>query len=313
MRYSLVCSVLAVIMSGPSLALAGDDLFSEVPAQSVFGHSANSDAPTASPLRRVAGPRSLTNLLLAAGLQPKEVSPQVVTAKVSHGSAAISVLITVSDDQTQLWLSMPLSTVQNDADLPKEKLLALLEATQKHAPFIFHYSTTSKRIELQRVLPNRDVTGDAIRTELQDMVDLAAKTPEVWRLESAVTPSSTVATATSPASAPTAGAPATSTPPSTTPVASGSPGNALVGTWSAALSNTEAFALQLKADGAFLLVHVKDKNSTRSQGKFTAQGGSLTLQGADGTSLSGTLQIQGTEFDFTPQNAKQSLRFKKAS
>jgi hypothetical protein len=224
------------------------------------------------------------------------------------------VLATVSDDQTQLWLSMPLSTVQNDADLPKEKLLALLEATQKHAPFIFHYSTTSKRIELQRVLANRDVTGDAIRTELQDMVELAVKTPEVWRLDAAAaTPSTTVATATPPASAPAAGTPAASPPATTTPAASNSAGNSLVGTWSAAMSTTEAFALQLKADGAFLLVHVKDKKSTRSQGQFTLQGGSLTLKGSDGTSLSGTLQMQGAEFDFKPQNAKQSLRFKKAS
>ena len=72
----------------------------------------------------------------------------------------------------------------------------------------------------------------------------------------------------------------------------------LVGKWSAAPSEKDAFAIQLDAAGKFVLVHVNQGKQTKSSGKYTFTNQQLTLAGDDGTQISGTV-TSSTAQDFT--------------
>jgi hypothetical protein len=87
----------------------------------------------------------------------------------------------------------------------------------------------------------------------------------------------------------------------------------LIGKWSAARSDKEAFAMALNADSSFVLVHVKDGKQTRSTGKFTLSGSQLVLTITAGSKLTASISgATANSFDFTPASGIK-LSFKKAS
>jgi hypothetical protein len=98
--------------------------------------------------------------------------------------------------------------------------------------------------------------------------------------------------------------------PSVTPLSSPAPTNiaavqpsAFTGRWSASRASYEAFAILFDANGAFVLVSVRDGKQAKSSGKFSVSGSELTLESTDGTRLYGTFQLKSaSEFSFQPSS-----------
>jgi hypothetical protein len=212
------------------------------------------------------------------------------------------VLITTDEEKREVMLVLLLSVVKDQKQLSAAKLLELLSASREHAPAYFAYSSKRQRIELYRTLENRTLSGELLKTEINRLAAIAKETEGLWNLES---------TATTP---PAATSPAQSTPATpTSPAAEGA--TLLVGKWSASRSAKEAFALQLNANGKYVLVHVNQGQQTKSTGQFTLTGQLLTLIGDDGTKLTGQIAGQtAKQFQFSPAGGKSAaLTFRKAS
>src|SRR5690606_11716448 len=114
-----------------------------------------------------------------------------------------------------------------------DQLLALLSANRDHQPAFFSYSEKRNQLELIVSVENEAITPRRLREEIRRAATIAESTAGIWRPAGAATnaPSTNVAqknaaaTPNSPASAAT---PGTSTA-------------KLIGKWSAARSNTQAF------------------------------------------------------------------------
>jgi uncharacterized protein (TIGR03066 family) len=162
-----------------------------------------------------------------------------------------------------------------------------------------------------------------LRDELDRLAEIAKKTEKMWNLGQMVAEVEGKKVETEIRQRPklsTNNVTVTITPANPEPKApakSATPAPNLLGAWSSALSQQDAFALLFKADGTFALVHVKNGKKTQTTGKSSLAGNLLTLTSTDGTRLAGTITMKSaTEFEFrsekSPNNARP-LTFKKAS
>ena len=314
MRKSLAITSLCLIAAVTSLAQADEnDLFSSVRTESVFEPSTG--APTApAPARRanplpelevkISNSGELARKLRLAGLQVEEDSEnRMVSTKTKLGQWTFPVLIVISEDGNQLMIALLLSSASSEDQIPKDKLLELLQANRKYAPSSFGYSSKRKRTELYHMLKNQVISGQKLRDEIDRLATIASETASLWSFGTkSQTPASKSQTpGTELATTPTES-------PKTTP--------SLAGKWVATRSANEAFAIKLNADGTFLLVYVNKGKQTRSNGKFSRNGQQLTLEGSGGVRLSGTVSGQTEkEFQFLPANSAAgtaNLVFKRA-
>ena len=332
MRNSFAALVFGLAQIAPVIGFCEDSLFSQVPIESVFSPTEGSaDAEPRRPgqlrpqaLRPLRGAAAISDVLRQAGFEPKELSSEVVSISLTAGEWSFPVLVTASEDRGQLSLIALLGSVKDEKQVPADKLLSLLSANRDYAPAYFSFSSKRKRTELHLGVDNQAMTGETLKREIDRLASIAKETQNLWQLESADAaapanpPKASAAQSPTPATQqPGQQQPATKAAPvqnsATTPPASPS----LVGKWSAARSEKEAFAMQLNADGTFVLVHVADGKQNRSTGKFTFSGQQLSIVGSDGTRLSGTISQQSQqEFHFLPQGATTktaSLVFKRAS
>lgn len=301
-------AVIALLLFAAAPKAFGDDLFSEVTIDSVYSTSGRASAAKPNTPsgggRPLGGVESLAGTLLGAGYSSKRVTDNVVAITVRRGELSLPVLVSVSGDGQKLWLGMMLSKIADEKTLPTDKLLKLLEANRQHGPASFVYSRNRGRIELHLALDNRGISSGVLKTKLDELIEVAAKTVDLWNLGE--TP-----TAAEESTEPTTGEEVATEAPAAAPAPEAA---SLAGTWIATRSETEAFALKINADGSFLLAYVKDKQSSKSQGKASFNGQILVLKGNDGTNLTGTVKLNGEAFTFTPTGAKssQSFNFKKA-
>ncbi|UUO09171.1 hypothetical protein M4951_12840 [Blastopirellula sp. J2-11] len=293
----LVCGLIASLTS---VGLADEnDLFSGVRTDVVFVDS--STKGTISPITRINSTEQLNQMLTAAGLESKVAGSRVVLAKKALDDWDFNVLVTISEDEMSIGLTMPLSTLKDESKLTSTQLLKLLEANQKHAPSVFTFSTQRKRTELFRILPNEAITGQKLRDEINRLAVLAKETVDLWKMPGANTNASDAVA--SEKASPAATAPSTS-------ITAAS----LIGAWSAAKSKTEALAIRFDADSKFQLVYVKSGKQSKSKGKFSIQADTLSLVGDDGIRLAGKLTItSATKFTFTPSATIGTLEFSKAT
>lgn len=301
MRRSLSTVVAGILIAANSAVLSAESsLFSNVRAASVFTSSGGT-AAVAPPLVgsertevKVTAAGQLSRLLNQAGFESKEIDERVVTTKKQLDPWSFPVLVTISEDETRLGIVLLLSAVK-EGQVPADKLLSLLELNRKHAPSQFAYSSQRKRIELYRSIKNQDVTGQQLREKIDLLANLAKETEGFWQFDAATASESPAADSTE----------------------TGTKTTSLVGRWSAARSESEAFAAKFEANGTFTLVYVKQGRQTRSTGKFTLQGQSLTLEGNQGLRLTGSVISQSDEeFRFLPKDSSSGatpLTFKKAT
>lgn len=298
----LALSLMLILVMSAAAFSAENELFSRVRPGSVFAAPSPSEAGPSAPETGGESPQTiieagqLSDLLRRAGFEPKMVGARAVSVKQKLEPWSFPVVVTLSADQRHLQLVLLLAEIEDPKRLTSERLLALMNASRRHAPSFYAYSSERKRLELFHTVQNRGLTSVQLRDEITRLAELARQSEALWR--------------------PSGGSQAGdgSKPPS--PAATdGAGGGAteLVGRWSASRSSKEAFALQLNRDGSFVLVYVRDGKQSRSQGSFTRSGSSLQLR-ARNLTLSGTLsQVSSRQFTLQLENAPKPLTFKRAS
>ncbi len=299
----------ALICAGTSTRSAlADDLFSSIPIDTVFAPPSASSTPTtprpddkSERIQRVLNITQLTDILRDAGLEP-EAEEASVLVKLQHARWTFPVVLGLDEQREQIVLIMRLADLAGKPALSSDRLLGLMSASRELRPAFFSYSDKNKRVELMMGIENDAISPRGLRDQIRRLAQMAEGTAGLWETSTANT--SIAATApTAPSGVKNAAAPSAAAP------AAGG----LLGKWSAARSDKEAFAIQLNADNTFVLVYIKDGKQSRSTGQYAVAGGQLTLTGSDGTKFAGTLgSVTAKTFEFTPPTSAK-LTFQKAA
>jgi len=317
-----MCLAALAAMSIPATTYAADSphsrasigsIFTEVPGQG--GGASPAGRPEADPSAKPINLARVVELFVEAGLEAAIDGENTASLKLQHSRWTFPVVISMDQDREKVRLEMLLTELEGQPALAGERLLGLLGSNLEIQPAFFSFSDKRKRIELIGSLPNSLVTAESLREELSRLAGISERTASLWEVAGA----STAPTA-GPAAGPVAATPnnLAVSPPTQAPTqapAQTSGNSNVVGKWSASRSQTEAFAMQLSADGSFVLVFVKDGKQSRSTGKFTLGGNLLSLTTTDGGKFTGQLaNITARSFEFTPQGGKATkLTFQKAS
>lgn len=316
----LAATLVAVSITPGAVA---DDLFSSIPIDTVFAPKTDDSQPLrpsekTERIQRVLNVTQLTDILRDAGLEP-ESDESTAQVKIQHGRWTFPMVLGLDESQGKIIVLVRLVDLAGKPALPADRLLALLSAGRELRPASFTYSDKNKRLELLVTIDNDSISPRMLREELRRLAQLAESTAGLWDAPAA----GNVSTSAPPS-------PAASTRPSSqnltintakngaagqaaAPPATAAAGGSLIGKWSAARSQKEAFAIQLNADNTFVLVYVKDGKQSRSSGKFTLSGSQLTLTGSDGTQFSGAISsVSARSFEFAPPSGTK-LTFQKAA
>lgn len=277
--------------------LKADELFSDIRPLSVFDTATTEESVSKPALssRRITDSKALQKLMQDAELQATVDGVRDVVTEKQLDQLSFPVRVSISEDEVQVQIVLGLQDVQNPVQqLPVETLLAFMAASQKHAPALFSWHGDRKKTELSIVMENKGLTGQALRDQINRLAVIARDNAKLWTL-----PASSSNDESSAAPAPESAKAETSA-------------SQLTGKWSAARSNTEAFAVEFTKPAKFQLVYIKDGQQTRSAGSFTIADNTLTLTGTDGLKLQGNLKIvTPDEFRFQPTGASE-LVFSKA-
>lgn len=296
-------------------ASGADELFSKVAIDSVYGSDEVASDAESSPSvtrrgRAISNMLELSELLTTAGFEPKSVEGGILTIKVERKPWELPVLVMMNSDESQVRMVMMLSVVKDIQSVKAEQMMALLATNREIENAFFAVSEKRGRVELHRWIDNASITDSRLRNELNNLAEIAANTERQWDFSRSTTGDDASAKTKSAASAGPADNVSNEPSQSATSTASTA---SLVGKWSAARSDKEAFAMQLNADNTFALVTVLNGKTTKSTGKFELAGQTLKLIGADGTRLTGTVTVtSASEFQFQLENSSTSLTFKKA-
>lgn len=150
--------------------------------------SAQSTGTTTTPLTGSLTENSLGELLGGMGLKPEKVEKRYDFAfKAKHEGEEwkLSMSAVLSQNSNSVWIMAWLDKLPEDANnVPRVSLLRLLAANdQLGKGKFFAYIPSNKRFVLQRVIPNRNVTGRAFRALLQDLGFSVVETYPVWHVE----------------------------------------------------------------------------------------------------------------------------------
>lgn len=285
-----------------------DELFSRVSTNSVFGGTGASATRPEGPQapergRRIGSIDQLADTLRDAGLEPESDGQHVVNVKFQYAKWTFPIALGINEAGDQIRMAVTLAQFETGKQPTANQLLALLGANREHQPAFFSFSEKRRQIELFLSMSNEQITPRSLREELRRAAGIAESTANLWEISGSAPANS------APKAAGTqAVANAAATPASTAPAAS------LVGKWSAARSNTEAFAMQFKADGTFILVSIVNGKQSKATGKFSLNAGQLTLATEKGSSTASVTNIAASSFEFTPPGkASAKLTFKRAS
>ncbi len=324
---SLVFGV-AIVAGSLGTAAKADELFSRISMDSAFSTPPNtaekaSVTQTDEPQeqgRRVLSLNELADILSSASLEPQNNDDKLLTIKFQHGQRSFPVALRLSQDFERILVEVTLTQIDPQKPLAADRLLALLDANRQLQPAFFAFASDSRQLQFCTSFPNGEAGPKMIRGLLDQLTGVAEQTAGIWDTTGKAKATSAANQTAAPVQPNNANqANAAIQPNATTQATAAIQSNeangetSLVGRWSAARSATDAFAMQLNADGSFVLVSVKDGNQTRSTGKFTLGGGQLTLATAEGRRLAGALSnVSPANFDFTPAGSAAKLTFTKA-
>ncbi len=322
-----------------------DSLFSSVRASTAFDNdiAANLGNTVAVGAKRLTTTDELVHTLQEANFEAAAGGTRVAATKKQLDLWQFPVLVMLSEDEQDVSIVLGLRAVSDSGKVPATRLLQLLESNEKSGRTSFAFNRERNRIELFSLIKNSGVNAQSLRDEINRLAILARDTESLWNLEESaggaaltqaatanggatkvpVAPVAVAPVAVAPVASPAPAATAPTTSQSATPPAAGLPAenpelssNSLQGRWSASRSATEAFAIQLNADGTFVLVSVNNGKQTRSTGKFTVQSSQLTLETSDGGRLLGKVTLVSTsEFRFEQETngaTGTALTFRKA-
>ena len=321
-----------------------DDLFSTsslgspfAGAKPVSGGDRASSAASSDRGVRVLSLDQLAEILTDAGLAPKKDTDNLVSIKFQHSRWTFPVAFTMTDDNSNIWMTMLLVKLEPEQILANEQLLGLLGTNRDIRPAFFTLSDSGKRIEMFLQITNTAITPKALRDNLAVLAGVAENSATLWDLAPVAgkgqpnqppataqvgppqiappqnaQPVSPVANQTAPVANQTpqnGGNPAAQAAPA---VANNPASSALAGKWLATISEKEALAALLNADGTYTIVHVKDGKQTKSNGNYAFTGGVLSFTASNGDKLGGNISaITEGSFDYTP-NTGTKLTFKRS-
>jgi hypothetical protein len=321
---SALCVALAALCLATRLP-AEDKLFSEKPVGKVYFEEASptgTDSSTAA--TRMQNVNQIMDMLRNMGLGPVPEGDTETTIKLQHSKWTFTYVLSLTEDKE--FISVILLLGDSVKGLDSGRLLTLMNINSKVRPAVFSFSEKRGRVELLLTLPNGGTNLRQLRDGIDNLAKLAENTSSVWDVPP-------------PADAKTQSPPAGQTPPTAQsppanqnqqpPAVAGKPappsqpqaspparqGVSLVGKWSAAKAQNEAFAIALNGDGTFVLVYVKDKKQSKSTGKFIISGNQLTLTTTEGGKFVGGISnLTAKTFDFQPQGTGAAkLTFQRAS
>ena len=313
-------AILVLALLNTSQATFADDLFSEVTITSVFGESAksnNDEQPQKSSVRRITGASSLQKMLKEAGLTTQEISSSSVAVALDAPQTKDKILnavIVVHIDDGLLNIGVPLVRI-DEKKVPASKLLEMMNQGRNNDAIYFVYSPESKWFGARRGLSNQNMSSERLVAELNEIVDFAQNSVELWQplgdtLKTVETNEGTVDP-----DANTNSKPETSPKPQSNPNPTPTPPTtetsiSLQGTWAAAGPNGQGFGIKFD-DKTFELVIVNNGKSSQSKGTWSLDESQLKLVG-DGMTITGTVtSTSATQFELTLPNQKP-LKFNKS-
>ncbi len=331
--YTIFPVVMALLLGGTNMAAAQeeDSLFTAVDATAAFKN--DSDVTKAEPASgsaqksRLISTNDLLRTLTDANFEGTAVGTRAVATKKQLASWQFPVLVTLSENEQDVTIVLGLRRVSDLQKVPATRLWQLLETNEKSGRTSFAFNRERNRLELFSLIGNSGITGQTLRDEINRLAILARDTESLWNLEESAGGASknsseaeisgaTKVVAPSVAPSPLNTAQSTAPATQTLPEAAAVSPNSLHGRWSASRSATDAFAILLNADNTFVLVNVSGGKQARSTGKFTVLSNQLTLEGSDGSRLSGTVKlVSDSEFRFEQQSTgatTAALTFRKA-
>ncbi len=299
-----------LVTAAANSAAVADDLFSEIHGTSVFVSQQSDSGATTATGTRITNAEDIARLLREAGLEATASEGNSVSTTKKIDSWEFPVLVIISETEKDISVVLGLSSIQDAAKVPAEKLLGLLEANQKYASAHFVFNRSRQRTEVVGTLRNEAVTGLILRDEINRLAVLARDTADVWKLNPGAKPKQSAVSGTGSVTVASPVAPSTLL---TTAAGLVSP---LKGRWTAVKSNTEAFAVEFTAEGTFVLVYVNQGKQIRSSGTFLIASETLTFSGEKEFKLSGSLKtVSDAEFQFRPSSTAGNtdpLIFKRA-
>ncbi len=308
-----------------------DSLFSAVDATTAFDSldDEEKNGPVSSGThraRRLMSTDDLIRTLQESNFEASTIGHRAVATKKQLASWQFPVLVTLSENEQDVTIVLGLRRVSDSQKVPATRLLQLLETNEKSGRTSFAFNRERNRLELFSLMENSGITGQTLRDQINNLAILARDTESLWNLEEAAGGASENSSVTEAAGATRivesqAQTPTKATQPNSpaaqdVPVIKAVSASSLHGRWSSSRSATDAFAILLNADNTFVLVSVKAGKQARSTGKFTFLSNLLTLEGSDGSRLSGSVSlVSDLEFRFEPQStgaASTVLTFRKA-
>lgn len=98
----------------------------------------------------------------------------------------LSMSVVLSKDEKSIWLMAWLDELPNNADIPADALLSLLALNDRLGNgHFFAYVPSNRRIVLERIVPNQEITTKTFRGYLLDMGKSVALTHPEWSLKAA--------------------------------------------------------------------------------------------------------------------------------
>lgn len=286
---SVLASGLAL---GTSLGAMAEDnsLFSEIRAQSVFDSTSGTataagvDQSQSTVSSRLLSAEALVERLKAAGFADAQATGRSAMITMSVDDLSLPAEVQISDDEQHISILLSLSpaatasqitalqnTPTTKKQLPSAEILtALMELNSTEPRVRYAWNSSRQELRLVSVLENLNLSALTLRDELNQLTSIARSSSSLWK-----------------------------------PVAiSESQADQLIGRWSAARSNTEAFAIEFTAGNVFSLIFVQNGKQTRSSGTYRLEGQNLVLNTGNGGNLQGTFQRKtADEFLFAPAAA----------
>jgi uncharacterized protein (TIGR03066 family) len=285
-------------------------IFNEVPGQ---GGAFQAGRPEPDPSAKPVTLTRVVELLDEAGLQATVEGENAATLQLKHNRFTLPIAISLDADRERVRLQMQLTDLNGQPALASERLLGLLATNMDFQPMFFSFSDKRKRIELVSSVANVQTSAESLRDELSKMAAIAESTANLWEVNAAAAPAASATPA--PSNQPVVNNQAAPSQLNAQTQAPSAGASNFVGKWSAARSQSEAFAMQLNTDGSFVLVFVKDGKQSKSSGKFTLGGNQMILTTSDGGKFTGQVaNLTAKSFEFTPVGGKASkLTFQRAS
>ena len=279
--FRITITAVAVFGAVSSIQADDTDLFTEFRPKAVFEDSRNTSPDSGQSTLRITSAEQLRDVMKTGGFEAEVSDVREVSTQKTLDPWTFPVTAVLSEDESVVTVRMGLTVIKDiTSELPADRLLQMMEFSRNNAGILMTYNADAKRTEISVTLPNRNLTGSQLRDQINRTAILARNSANIWRNSD-------------------------SSPETGSAVRQQQTGmQDLTGTWTAAKSDKEAFAVEFTADGKFRLVYVADGRQTKSAGTFTATEESLELTGADGFRLQGKLKkTSDTEFRFELQNA----------